>query len=274
MTTIVVLILAGCFAAGLVHVALGLIPAEDFWEMYWFAVRISVGIGLGAGLASYLYESLRTELERTQLELRSRQLDEERARKLLDQAQLSSLESRIHPHFLFNTLNSIASLIPEDPKRAEDMIGKLAALLRFSLEAHQRPLVPLRQELKIVRDYLEIESARLGPRLRYSIDVPTELEEIELPPLAVELLVENSIKHAIAPRREGGEVRVRARAAGGRLEVEVLDTGPGFALDSVPPGHGLDNLQGRLRVLYGPGGAGIETSSRDGFSSVRIRLKV
>jgi LytS/YehU family sensor histidine kinase len=205
------------------------------------------------------------------LELRTRQVEQERAQKLLAEAQLSALESRIHPHFLFNTLNSIAALIPRDPKRAEDMIGKLASLLRFSLNAGQTGLVPLGQELQTVRDYLEIEKARFDTRLSYTIAVPAEAENIGVPPLSVESLVENSIKHVIARRREGGEVRVSASMQWDRLEIEVSDSGPGFAMDLVPAGHGLDNLSGRLTLLFG-GEARLETVRNGKYATVRVSL--
>jgi LytS/YehU family sensor histidine kinase len=196
-------------------------------------------------------------------------LEEERARKLAVEARLSSLESRIHPHFLFNTLNTVASLIPKDPKRAEDVLGKLAALLRFSLNANQTGLVSLAQELEIVRDLLEIERARFDARLRFSVDVPEGMENVRIPPLSVETLVENSIKHVVAQRPAGGEIRVRAGVEAGRTVVEVSDDGPGFALDSVPLGHGLDNLAARLTLLFG-GDARLE-AVRDGqFFTARM----
>jgi LytS/YehU family sensor histidine kinase len=220
------------------------------------------------------YETLRARLRATELELRTRQLEEERARKLAAEARLSSLESRIHPHFLFNTLNSVSALIHEDPERAEQMVGRLAALLRFSLDANQRSLAPLDQELKIVRDYLEIEKARFGDRLRYSIDVPDELRNAEVPLLAVQTLVENSVKHVVARRREGGEICVRARAVDGSLAVDVSDSGPGFSIADAPAEHGLDNLIARLRALY-PEGGRIETMKDEkGRAAVCVRLPV
>jgi sensor histidine kinase YesM len=271
VVTLLALTVVGCLIAGGLVVAVGLGSRQAFWTNYFFVARICAVIALTFGLGAVYSETLRKRLEETTLELRTRQLEEERARKLTAEARLSSLESRIHPHFLFNTLNSIASLIPEDPRRAEDMIAKLATLLRFSLDANQRSLVPLAQELRVVTDYLEIERARFGGRLRYSIDVPGELESVEVPPLALQSLVENSVKHAIAPRREGGEIRVEARAADGRLELEVADTGPGFRLEAAPPGHGLDNLQSRLHALFGTA-AGLEIGRREAHSLVRIRL--
>jgi sensor histidine kinase YesM len=265
------LTVVGCLVGGGVVMATGLSPRAVFWKNFYFLLRFSSLIALTFGLGAVFYETLRVRLEETTLELRTRELAEERARKLAAEARLSSLESRIHPHFLFNTLNSIASLIPEDPRRAEDMIAKLATLLRFSLDSGQQGLVPLSQELRVVADYLEIERARFGDRLRYSIDVPVELDSVQVPPLSLQSLVENSVKHAIAPRREAGEIWVAARAMDGGIELEVADTGPGFLLEAAPPGHGLDNLQSRLHALFGAT-ARLETGRRDAHYLVRIRL--
>ena len=109
-------------------------------------------------------------------------------------ARLSSLESRLHPHFLFNTLNSISALIPENPEAAERMTERLAALLRFSLDSTDRPTVPLEQELKIATDYLEIEKTRFGSRLNYSIDVPPEVLGAEVPPFSLQVRLKDG-KH-------------------------------------------------------------------------------
>ena len=198
-----------------------------------------------------MYESFRSRLEETTLALRTKELERERALKLATEAQLASLESRIHPHFLFNTLNSISSLIPEDPKRAEQLVERMAALLRFSLDANHSGLVPLEREMKIVSDYLAIEQARFGDRLRFQIDVPPELGESKVPPLAIQTLVENSVKHAVARSRSGGEIRVALARDNGSLRIEVRDEGPEFALDAAPSGHGLDILKGRLVALFG-----------------------
>jgi LytS/YehU family sensor histidine kinase len=178
----------------------------------------------------------------------------------------------VHPHFLFNTLNSISSLIPKDPERAERLIERLAALLRFSLETHQGGLVELEREMLIVRDYLEIEQARLGDRLRYHLDPGAGLEAFRLPPLAVQTLVENSIKHAIAPDRAGGEIRVQAARNNGSLQIEVADSGPGgFSMELAPAGHGLDNLRNRLQVLYGDA-AELRASRDGGWTTVHLKV--
>jgi LytS/YehU family sensor histidine kinase len=201
--------------------------------------------------------------------LRTRQVEQERAYKLLAEAQLSTLESRIHPHFLFNTLNSIAALIPSDPVRAEDTVGKLASLLRFSLNAHHRGLVPLSQELKIVRDYLEIERTRFGERLRYEIAVPEALDDVKVPPLALQSLVENSVKHVVSQRTQGAAIQLSGGVDAGQAHFEVIDDGPGFSLDAITPEHGLGNLVARLELLFG--GAGQLEVSRENEKTV-VRL--
>jgi sensor histidine kinase YesM len=225
-----------------------------YWIAYWTDLPFSIVITLAIGMSVSSYETLRYRLQAATLEARTRQMEQERAYKLLAEAELSSLESRIHPHFLFNTLNSIAALIPMDPQRAEDTVGKLASLLRFSLNAQHSGLVPLAQELKIVRDYLEIESTRFGPRLRYEIIVPASLDSVKVPPLALQTLVENSVKHVVAQRTEGASVQITGAMESGRIHLEVIDDGPGFSLGAAAPEHGLGNLAARLELLFGGAG--------------------
>jgi two-component system, LytTR family, sensor histidine kinase AlgZ len=243
--------LLGSLVAGVIFVALRWQPLSAYWPQFFGSLKLAAFLTLSAGLAIGIYSSLRERLEETTLQLRTKELERERARKLATEAQLASLESRIHPHFLFNTLNSISSLIPEDPARAERLVEQMAALLRFSLDANHAGLVPLERELKIVGDYLEIERARFGDRLRYQIDVPAELGESQIPPLALQTLVENSVKYAIAPDRAGGDIRITAARSNGSCQLVVSDPGPAFRLESAPAGHGLDNLKGRLSTLFG-----------------------
>ncbi|MFL6213228.1 MAG: sensor histidine kinase [Blastocatellia bacterium] len=261
----------GLLIAGLTLVAVGLFEGRYYWTKFRDGMRYAWIISLVIGVSISLYERLRGKLEATTEELREKELAAERARQLATEARLSSLESRIHPHFLFNTLNSISSLIQEDPAQAEKLVERLAALLRFSLDSNEQRTVPLEREMKITRDYLEIERARFGERLRYSIEVPPSLRLAEVPPLAVQTLVENSVKHAIAPRREGGEVRVVARRAGQHLRVEVADDGPGFARDALVAGHGLDTLHARLLALYDDRAA-LDITTHDGHTVVSISL--
>lgn len=241
----------GSFAGAYILKIAGLIHHDTWWTEFQSSLPICLVITLVVGLSITSYETLRHKLQDATLELRTRQMEQERANKLLAEARLSSLESRIHPHFLFNTLNSISSLIPTDPKRAEDTVGKLASLLRFSISANQNSLVPLAQELKIVHDYLEIEATRFGARLHYEICVPESLDGLKVPPLALQSLVENCIKHVVAHRSHASSIRVSGVQRDGRCELTVTDDGPGFSLAEISPNHGLGNLVGRLELLYG-----------------------
>jgi len=262
---------AGCLIAGLVFQAVGLERSGEYWLEVKGALPTCYVISLTVGLGISSFETMRHKLQHARLELRTRQAEQERAYKLLAEARLSSLASRIHPHFLFNTLNSIASLIPSDPKRAEETVGKLASLLRFSLNGNQGGLVPLSQELKVVRDYLDIERTRFGQRLRYSVDAPAALDDVKVPPLALQTLVENAIKHVAAQRAEGATIRVTAGEDADRVRLQVMDDGPGFTLESITPEHGLGNLIGRLELLFGERGE-LSVAHRDEGTVVTLRF--
>ncbi len=240
----------GALTAALALQLVGVNPSSFYWSEFRGSYPFSIVITLVVGLTMTTYQTLRHQLEAATLQLRTKQVEQERAYKLLAEARLSSLESRLHPHFLFNTLNSIAALIPRDPQRAEDTVGKLASLLRFSLATNQAGLVPLAQELKFVRDYLEIESTRFGSRLRYEIDAAHALLEIKTPPMALQSLVENAVKHVVAQRPEGARLSIEAKKIGNMVRLEVVDDGPGFSLDAIKPEHGLGNLTARLELLF------------------------
>jgi sensor histidine kinase YesM len=260
---------AGALAAGVVFQIVGVIPRGEYWMEFRSSFPFCVVITLVIGLSTASYETMRYKLQETTLELSARQVEQERAKKLLAEARLSSLESRIHPHFLFNTLNSIASLIPTDPQRAEDTVGRFASLLRFSLNAQHSGLVPLAQELKIVRDYLEIEKTRFSERLRFEIAIPAAMEAVKVPPLALQTLVENCIKHVVARRAQGASIRVAGSIEAGRIRLEVIDDGPGFSLSDLTPEHGLGNLVTRLELLFGDRGE-LDVTREEEKTIVRI----
>ena len=263
--------IVGCMIAGLIFVMLGWSPLGAYWDQFTGSLKIATFLTIVAGSVISMFETMRSRLEQTTLQLRTKELERERALKLATEAQLASLESRIHPHFLFNTLNSISSLIPEDPERAERLLEQMAALLRFSLDASHAGLVPLSRELKIVIDYLEIERARFGDRLRYQLDIAPDATDAKVPPLAVQTLVENSVKYAVAPCRTGGDIRIAGVRENGLLRVEISDDGPSFDLESATTGHGLDNLKGRLATLFGAR-ATLTVERRENRNSVRLAV--
>jgi LytS/YehU family sensor histidine kinase len=159
--------------------------------------------------------------------------------------------------------------VREDPTRAEELIDKLASLLRSSLDGAET--VPLKSELQLVSDYLEIQQARFGSRLRYELP-PSPSIEMTIPPFAIQSIVENSLKHVAGRRAEGVKVVVRTEEHNGGLTVDVTDDGPGFNEDALRAGHGLDNLYQRLRALYGEKARLEFLRSSEGMT-VRLRVQ-
>jgi two-component system sensor histidine kinase AlgZ len=248
---LVLLLTAISLAGG--SLAFGLMIAQPFVRLgleYRPSMLICWIITMVIGGISYVVEHARYKLQASTLELRTRELEREKALQAATDAKLRSLESRIHPHFLFNTLNSISSLVRTNPTEAETTIERLAALLRFSLDRHGS-LVSLADELQITRDYLDIEKTRFGERLRFRIEVPAELLNAQVPAMSIQTLAENSVKYAVGTQRTGADIVVRAATIGDSIELTVSDTGSGFSLDSLPLGHGLDTLKQRLATFFG-----------------------
>jgi len=253
-----IVIPVGCLAAQAVLVAIHFVPAGRFWPQYLHVLKVATPLALVFGLGALAYATLRARLEVAELRLHEKEVAEERSRKLAAEARLRSLESWIHPHFLFNTLNSISALIALDPVRADQIVGRLAALLRASLDNSSHTLIPLRQELALVESYLDIERVRLGSRLQASIDVAAGLAETPVPPMSVQSLVENAIKYGIVPRPVEGEVLVTAAPGSdgtNTVRIGIRDSGPGFDLAFIPADHGLDKLVQRLDAIFGDSAA-------------------
>lgn len=271
VSAILVIAPLGCLLAEMLQMLIGLVAPGQFWREYMHTLRVAMPLATVFGTGAIVHASLRGRVQAMGEKLREKELAEERARKLAAEARLRSLAAQIHPHFLFNTLNSISSLIAVNPARAEHIVGRLAALLRASLDTSGQPLIPLQQELAMVESYLDIERARFGDKLRSSIAVPADLQTAKVPPMSVQSLVENAVKYGITPRSDGGEVVIAAAAENGRLRIEIRDTGPGFDLSAVPAGHGLDNLVSRLDALF-RAKARLNVLSRDGYSVVQMVL--
>ncbi len=250
LVTTVLFAAGGCLAAQALLMWTGIAVPETFWRQYFHTLGGALLFSVVFGLGAFSYASMRNQLRRTEEKLHEKEVAEVRTEQLVAEARLRSLEARLHPHFLFNTLNSISALVKVDPARAEQMVGRLAALLRASLDTSSRSLIPLGLELAMVEDYVDIERARFGDKLRGRVEVPVELRESQVPPLSVQSLVENAVKHGIATRRSGGEVLVSASAANRQLTIEVSDTGDGFDLTAIRAGHGLDSLVRRLDALF------------------------
>jgi two-component system, LytTR family, sensor kinase len=214
--------------------------------------RRYVLLGRRTGGRRYLSEDLQA-LGRAagQIVEQVEQFRESEMRRLVAQAELRALQSQIHPHFLFNALNALYGIIPREAKGARETVLNLADIFRYFLET-EKSFLPLEEELRIVKAYLDVERLRLGDKLRVEIVVEPEALLASIPILSIQPLVENAVKHGIAPKPDGGLVRIEARVDGGTLHVVVSDTGGGFESAKSKPGVGLDNVNRRLGLCYGP----------------------
>ena len=207
-------------------------------------------------------------------ELKERELAAAKLATSLAEARLESLRGKLHPHFLFNTLNSIAALVRDNPRAAEEMIGTLSDLLRASLAAADSQEITLAEELELVTKYATVEQIRFGERLRLVVDVPRALREARVPQLLLQPIVENAIRHGIAPREGPGTVLVSGSSSDGRLQLVVEDDGVGFDALHGPTGHGigLGATRERLQHIYGMDHAIVVAPGRTSGTRVTIDL--
>ena len=189
------------------------------------------------------------------------------------EARLKLLQAQIEPHFLFNTLANLQALISVDPARAQEMLRHLDGYLRATLATTRNDRGTLAGEFALLKDYLEILAIRMGPRLSYELELPPDLAEATLPPMLLQPLVENAIRHGLEPKVEGGKVRVSAREEGKQLFLRVEDTGRGLGDNNTAgTGVGLAHVKERLAAVYGRI-ASVETSENAG-GGVRVTLRL
>ena len=225
----------------------------------------------GVGILLYLlsaglhYASLAAE------QAREASLATAEARTLARDAELHALRMQINPHFLFNSLHSIAALATIDGVRAREMCFRLADFLRSSLGLGERESIPLRDELALARSYLEVEQVRFGARLEFSQDIQESCQDCAVPALLLQPLVENAVKHGIAGLVEGGAIRLSVERLGDSVRVALEN---GFDPDAPPPnrlGMGLPHVRRRLELRYGDA-ASVEAGGRDGVYRVELRF--
>ena len=209
----------------LLYLGLRMSPILLLWSILYFGIH-------------YFWNYREAEINRLQLAVQTRD------------ARLDALKLQINPHFLFNSLNSVRALVSEAPAQAQRMITQLARLLRETLASSKETTVSLADELDLVRTYLELEAVRMEERLTYAIEAEDEAREQPVPPMVVQTLVENGIKHGVARRPEGGRIRVEAQVEGGELVLRVINTGQ-LERRERDDGVGLQNVRERLQLLFG-----------------------
>ncbi|MDQ0017666.1 hypothetical protein J2W23_006080 [Variovorax boronicumulans] len=224
------------------------VPPMEFRNLATRKMTSTIVITLVAtiGMCYFFFSLGKSKHMQSQIELAQRNATE---------ARLKLLETQLEPHMLFNTLANLRVLITADPPRAVAMLDRLNSYLRMTLSGSRTLAHPLSAEFDRLGDYLELMSVRMGERLCYTLDLPDDLRDIPVPPLLLQPLVENSIRHGLEPKVEGGEIHVRARRNADRLVIEVSDTGVG--LDAAPPseeggsGFGLEQVRERLATVFG-----------------------
>ncbi|WP_343858370.1 sensor histidine kinase [Fulvivirga kasyanovii] len=244
----------------------GLVYFDD-WKEYmldllsWDAMRIydQYLITVAVYYIIKYFESLRQEeQEKSELALKNKEME------------LSLLRSQINPHFLFNTLNSISTLISTSKEKARKVITQLSDVFRYALDSHSGDKVRLIHELDFIENYIKIQQVRFGDRLKFELDVEPTCLSVGIPPMVLQPLVENSVKYGIAPKDEGGTIKLMVRRISGGIYFEIKDDGLGVnakkVLDGKSTGVGLKNSDKRLRSIYGKY-AGLHINARqDGYT--------
>ena len=195
----------------------------------------------------YIYHSQKARLN---ARIAEKDLDVLKLRQMKTQAELATLQSKINPHFLYNALNAIASLIHENPDQAEDMTLKLSKLFRYSINNNQEDLVTVAEDMEIVSTYLDIEKVRFGDRINFVLEVDPEVKPEKLPRFLIQPLVENALKHRLKDVILNAELKIRIGKKAGRLVIGISDNGAAFP-DELNIGYGLQSTYDKLNLLYG-----------------------
>jgi two-component system, LytTR family, sensor kinase len=207
-------------------------------------------------------------------EVRERETQQARLAAQLAEANLSALRMQLHPHFLFNSLNAITVLVRDERiKEASRMLELLSGLLRQVLQSDKRQVVPLNDELHFIEQYLAIEQVRFSDRLEVVWSVDEAVRDVLVPEFILQPLVENAVRHGVAPRTEKGTIEIDARQDGAELVLQVRDDGPGYS-SVAGVGVGIANTRARLQTLYGPAGRLVVSSSEAGGTVAEVRIPV
>jgi signal transduction histidine kinase len=242
----------GCLAAQTVDILLSdALGMEHPGKSVLYRLSLARGSMLWWGVAAAAWYTLKkAELRAAEVAQARLAGDELRAR--MAEARLKALQAQVEPHFLFNTLANVKSLYRRDPERGRRMLDRFVDYLQAALPRVRQATTTLEQELQLAHAYLDIQQLRIGGRLTFAIEVPAEIAQLQFPALMLLTLVENAIKHGIAPQLDGGTIMIRALVEGGVLRIEVRDTGVGLR-EIAGKGMGLANVRARLSALFGAG---------------------
>lgn len=265
--------LSGSMIFGTLHAYLWLSKYAHFSHFSAMKPVIFLGFVFTGVCFFYFYAHEQKLIAEKALEASKRRQSEQE--KALILSQLQQLQSQIEPHFLFNTLANISVLIGSEPYKAQMMLEKLTDLLRGSLRSNRNRTTTLREELHLVDAYLGIQKIRLGDRLDYEIAMPGAADDIPLPPMLLQPLVENAVSHGIEPKAAGGKVTIKSEIYDEWFEVSVCDSGIGLQPSALSAGHGiaLDNIRQRLSGLFADDACLIIAQNHDAGVTATIRIK-
>ena len=235
-----------------------------------FFFILTSSLALIFGLSIFAYASLVYKLRETAVKLKEKELDQERLRRLKIQAELEALRAKVNPHFFFNTLNSIASLISIDPPKAEELVERLSRLFRYSLDSSNVEYVDVIDEMEMLEEYLKIEQVRLGDRFSFSIQNNLIGQKCYVPGMLLQPLVENSVIHGIGKISSPGKIELFFEKTGSDLLIQIRDNGRGFEPGKVNYGFGIKGVMDRLNLLY----ADNHEFLIDSGSGVNISIKI
>ncbi len=210
---------------------------------YFTALPLFLALALGRGAHLYFREINQSIINKKDVEM-------SRLKELKAQAEIKSINARINPHFLYNSLNSIAGLIKSEPSKAEKMALSLSDMFRYSINRNNDQFLTIKEEVEVVRTYLEIEQIRFGNRLKYDIDADSNCDALKIPRFLIQPLVENAIKHGVSKIEETGIVRLEIKQESGKLTIKVSDNGPGFP-EGLVGGYGIQGIYDLLNLIYG-----------------------
>lgn len=210
------------------------------------------------------------ELTKKKLELRT--LEVEELRQLQLQSKLISMQAKINPHFLFNTLNTVVELVHTDPDKVERIVLNLSDMYRSVLNLPEEGMIPIRQELDLIEKYIHTEKERLGERLQFALTCDDGCMSIMIPPLLIEPLVENAVIHGIAKKRDGGEISVAIVIKEKNIVITVADTGKGFDVTHIREGFGVKSVRERIAIQYKNKGVFDITSEPGKGTVVRVEI--
>ena len=261
LVTPIIAVTAGCLLAAATGILLPSIPTSPLLlaPAAMYAIFVVMAVRTVSDAMRFLYRYAHEQAEAAA-----------RAQGQATEAQLSALQAQLNPHFLFNSLNTVASLVRSDPQAAEATVDNLAQVLRRTLDRSRRTLSTLDDEVDYLKAYLSVEQERFGDRLTVEWSIDPRTRSLKIPPMTLQPLVENSLKHGIGGRLRGGTLSIKSNLDSGVLVLEVTDDGAGF-LPHYREGTGLGNLRERLATLYGDESA-LRVEGNGEGSTVTVRM--